>query len=312
MQNLPKDKLQKLLSTTGDEYIQALQAVQAAFAWCASAANPQSLTSRPKALQALLELDKATDEGVKYLSCLPEIIEKCNPGPSLKDPLLKNFEAIKKSAADISQLQLNLKQISQQEEELKAKKSKLDELLKQRQIEEDKLKKRNAEIEHLIRLTESGTLEELRQQVAELDRHLTPEVHETGQLEKSIEQKAQSLVVISEKRLKNLHENTEKLLADAESKRKALLDTEEKLRDAHERYDKVQNELSERMDELQPYIKADRIVAEAIPDSNNVMDMLNKADNLIKDAERAIKTAIEREQEKIDQISKAPFTIGGR
>jgi len=312
MQNSPKDKLQKLLSTTGDEYIQALQAVQTAFAWCVSAANPQSLSTRPKALQALLELDKATDEGVKYLSCLPEIIEKCDPGESLKKTLLENASAIKNIAADISQLQLDLKQLSQQEEELKAQKSKLDELLKQRQIEEDKLQKKLAEIEHLIRLTESGTLEELRQQVAELDQHLMPEAHETEQLEKSIEQKAQNLVVISEKRLKNLHENIEKLLADAESKRKELLDTEEKLRDARERYDKVQNELSERMDELQPYIKADSIVAKAIPGSNNVIDMLNKADNLIKDAERAIKTAIEREQEKIDQISKAPFTIGGR
>src|SRR5688572_8891199 len=58
------------------EHILAVQALDAAFAWCAAAVTPLALSERVDVLRSLRGLNQALKRGGEYLNVLPELIER--------------------------------------------------------------------------------------------------------------------------------------------------------------------------------------------------------------------------------------------
>lgn len=281
-----------------EEWLRAIRALKASFTWCKGAATPERIMSgvpeeskRALVLRFLLELSSALNIGMEYLDSLPQFFQIAQPGQTIRDELTRNQQKLGEGAQIISQLHDELDQLMQQEEALKNQAQKQEEL--RRALEE---RKRN--LERLSHLADPQTVEALRQQVKQLEEHMPPEVIEVEKLEHEIMRKSEALITLSDHYLSVLNPRVASLLQEAQDKERKLQEVVSKLQSARERYDKVHEEIKRRMEELKPYIEADRIVAAALPNAQGVTDLLNRAESLLKAAEEALKQAIEENEQK--------------
>lgn len=291
------------------EWEKAVEALQMVFAWCVEAATPEKVTSavtghsteRMQALMCLLQLSKALAEGTKYLRLLPTFFEVAVPGDTLRSSLLNNQDILQRKEQELSRIQADIEKLVEQEEVLKKQ---AEETEKLQQV----LAERKENLERLTRIADPQVVQALQMQVNELEERMSPEGKEVEQLEGKILEEAGRLIVLQEEHLKGIHPQVVSSLEQAEAKEQELRELSAKLQESRERYDRASSEVERLEKELKPYIEADCMIAQALPEAKGVLDLLRRAESLIKTAEEALKHAIEEGER---NAQRPPLSITG-
>ena len=305
-----EEELRRLLDDVqSEEWKRAVEALQVVFAWCAEAATPQAVTCvvpddstpRMQALTCLLQLCRALEEGKKYLELLPDFLRVAEAGEDLRSKLASYQEEFQGRQQQLAQMEAELKQLTEQEEELREQVRQKESL--QRLLEEHK-----SRLERLIRLAHPQVVQDLQVQVEELQKRMPPEGKEVEQLEQRVLEGAQRLIVLHEKHLKAISPQVVLTLQQAEAKEQELRELSVKLQQARSRYEQASPEVRRLLEELKPYIEADCMVAQAIPEATGVLDLLTRAESLVKTAEEALKHTIEESER---NAQRHPLSITG-
>lgn len=284
MAKSPAQQLATLLADSSDNApLKAIQAVQYAFAWCATVATPNHLSDADDALEVVLELYTALEAGNAYLTNMPALFEQAGTGQTLEQALQDKKKALEQSTRQLTKLRKKLKLMQQQEQKLQAQ-----------QEERQQLEARLAELERLAHMTVG--LEDLREQVAAVEQRRSAAEYDLEQLENQLEQHTGQLVTLSADHLKELKVQIQQWLAQAEQQETELQETYQQWQSIKERYRQVGEELGEHREVLRLYLEADQAVAEAMGSSvDGVVDarqVLDRAQKLLADTDAMLKKAL--------------------
>lgn len=293
-------------NTQMPQWRRAVQALQAAFAWCNQAATAEHITAglsadqipQVEALRCLIDLQRALQEGVEYLESLPGLYATAKAGPTLREELSSKQARLREVVENLARMRGELEQLTQLEEDLKSK-------AEEQQRLKSSLESRRAELERLSQLANPEAVEALQAQVKELEERLQGAGVE--QLQERLREQAGGLIQLRESHLQALHPQVGALLREAEDKERELQENIAALEHARMRYEQARSKLEEVKAELEPYMEADKIIVQAIPGTNNVLELLRRAESLFVKAQEALGQVMEK-SEREAQLSVVSIT----
>lgn len=273
-----------------EEWEKALEVALLAFQWFQKAATPEG---RVGALRLLLYLSNLLSELQEYIdSNLNDLISTALPGSTLQEALQQGVARLEQTRQEIARLQEALKQWQEQEAELEKHQRELDRL----RAEVRRLELQKEELERLAKLADPQVVEALRQQVEGLKASLPPSGMDAQKLEEELKQMAEQRVQVDEQYLALLRPEVQSVLKRAEALEQELQEVLRQLEEARARYQEAQQKLERWKAEIQPYVEADKHVAQALG-ANEVVEALEQAERRWKEAEDALALVMERHEE---------------
>lgn len=134
----------------------------------------------------------------------------------------------------------------------------------------------------------ASDLDGLREQLAALENAMTSEQKEAGQLERLLQQSASALIRMREEQMRQLRKPTAELLQEANRREEEYrqISTEAKL--ARKKYEEFSLLYLKEKKDLEPYLEADRRVAEALGGEPSANQLLDRCRSLLEQADEAL------------------------
>lgn len=295
MDSNPRAEIGKLITENISEPAAAARLAALAFGWWAQAAEQQG-NDRVELLDSMHDISNALAQIQSTLqTSLPQVVARARPGNTLQQKLEDGQKTLVQTQVALQRIQAELEPLLSDEKSMRAQAAEISAL--QTQLNE---------LRHLQSL--AGHAAELREQLDELERHLPPESMEAGQLEKTLSQTGEKLILLQETALANLRERIRQTLEKAASLeaeiRQAVLD----LRSARDRYRLADEALTpDHRETLRLYQAADQAVARALPGAHRLEEVVQDVERKLGEADLALKNALEA-NEKEKTLQPLPYT----
>lgn len=283
------EALQKLCADENiDNNVRAARILEAAFRWCAEIVTPgfvedaaRSGPARIQALRVLVHVSAAFEAGQVFLALfsLPGFLEPLRAGANLEQTLQDQSEAVRIGATNLARLRADVEALHSNEETLHSQ-----------HVEREHLLAEKFRLEHLAELL--GDLEDLQIQVSGLKERLA-QADQVEQYELGIHESAEALVVLSDEALARLRPQARQALRRAAEQEVAVCAIQADVAAAERRYEQASALQKDRLPVLRLYHEADSIVAASLPTSKRPDELLNRVDELLSDADAALKSALE-------------------
>jgi hypothetical protein len=279
------------------EALERLQALKSIVDGCVrTLANDQEI-DRVEALLCLAQLKQFLSPVVQLTEAVPGLVQRGVAGQmKVASELREQSEALQEGLRRIEEIKQHIQELQEQEKQLAEQERHVKALLAEEQELREKVERRRLELERLKGLANPEATEELRRQLDSLKLGIPQEVRNVEELERHLLERSQTLVTLHEEVLGGLEDRLRQELEQLREAEQKLKETDAALRDARARYDEVESQLRHRSEELKPYIEADRIIAQALPNARGVGEMLDQAERLIREGEEALRLAIQENE----------------
>lgn len=308
MTESPYQKLTQLLNNSDQpEWKRSAQALALSFAWNRETIG-STVTSRADLISALSELANALVEVSKSSQGFEALIDKANPGPTLREILVSEQTALSQRAIEVKTLQNEVENLEKLERDNSALIDKQSELQARHQKLAN-LESFNPTVIDSLRI-QIEAMEAAKPWLLELEKYL-------NNLQEGLPQFAklsgEALMVLQEKdrqEINKVQKDLNDIQAEAKQKsivleqtNKNILAIKEDIATRQKRYAEAEGQLHQVKEVLDQYIKVDREMAMAInnPEVKEARQLLDEIETRMQGVDAALRIAIEANQ-KAQQI----------
>ncbi len=287
----PRTALADLLAdTTSEEWQLAVQVLQKTFIWCTTVTHSTSMDDRVTALDFMVRVKSALNDGCAWLDTLDDLIEQAMPGPTLKTALAERRAALATGTRQLDELGAYVAELEQAEAALRQQVADRAQLEAQRV----QLEARLAELQRLAQLAPS--VEALRTQVETVERQRSAAEHAAEELEGRLAQGTQQLITLTASQLTHVQEQVRTLLEQADRQQAELKQTLANWQAAAARYQELEAEITAHREVLRLYHAADQAVADALgdlPDVHSAQELLQRVRRFLEQADEILARVLE-------------------
>ena len=288
---------------SNDETMAALDALKLAFEWCLESMTPETLTSgsRAQALKSVLKLNDTLQAGEQLIDTIfaPDVVSRAKLGQTVQD-------ALHAKQHDIVSLRKELNAVKKDVETLTEKEEQAQKMADEHTTLQHRCRELETNIERLSHFSEEDVAQ-LRRQVEILEQHLPPQGKDVEQYEKQLEQTGEEFLLLTDTILSHLSKQAKNTLRRVKTREEKLRATAQKIQKAMERYQEIDEQLTERKNILKLYLSADREVVRVLPNARQLEDVLDEVERLLKGADQALKEAMAA-NEKARKLSELGYT----
>ncbi|RRR73159.1 MAG: hypothetical protein EI684_09255 [Candidatus Viridilinea halotolerans] len=297
---------QLLTDSSSEEWQLAAQVLHQAFTWCATVTDLPSMEDPEVALDFLMSLKQAIQQGDAWLSTLDALIEHAAPGQTLRHALDQRRAAVAAGAHQLSELSGTVAALQQAEAALRQQVGEREALVAQHAALEARL----PELQRLQRLAQE--VDGLRSQVECVERNRSAAEEETEQLEAQLAQQTEQFLLLSKAQMTHLRADVRALLPKAKQRHAAIAQTRRQWQEDAARYAELDVVLQKEREVLSLYRAADQMIADALGDQPEVQSaqaLLQKVGRFLEQADAILARVLEA-QARAEEAQKL-FVAGG-
>ncbi len=287
----PRTALADLLTdTTSEEWQLAVQVLQKTLIWCTTVTNSTIMDDRVTALDFMVRVKAALNDGRAWLDALDGLIKQAMPGPTLKTELEERRAALATGMCQLDELGAYVAELGQAEAALRQQVADRAQLEAQRV----QLEARLAELQRLAQLAQS--VEALRTQVETVERQRSAAEHAAEELEGRLAQGTQQLITLTASQLTHVQEQVRTMLEHADRQQAELKQTLANWQAAAARYQELEAEITAHREVLRLYHAADQAVADALgdlPDVHSAQELLQRVRRFLEQADEILARVLE-------------------
>ncbi len=295
-----------LADTTSEEWQLAVQVLQQTFHWCSIVTNSTSMNDRVTALDFMVRVKSALNDGCAWLDTLDVLIEQAMPGPTLQTALEERRAALAAGAHGLNELSAHVAELQQAEAALRQQVVDREHL----EAQHAHLEARLAELQRLAHLAQA--VEALRTQVETVERERSAAEQAVEDLEGRLAQSTQQLLTLTAPQLAHVQEQVRTLLEQADQQHTELQQTLADWQAAAARYQELEAELTAHREVLRLYHAADQAVADALgdmPDVHSAQELLQRVRRFLEQADEILARVLEA-RARAEEVQKL-YVAGG-
>ncbi|NCC30801.1 MAG: hypothetical protein EOM24_02110 [Chloroflexia bacterium] len=288
------------------EWQLAPQVLHQAFAWCAMLTTSSDMNDADTALDFLISLKQALQQGDTCLDNVGTLIERADPGQALKKALEQRHKDLAAGSDQLNELNKTISKLRSAEAELN--KQNLD----RKRLEADKVKlsKRLKELDRLSKLAQH--VEELRKQLAIAERNRSATECDAEDLEAQLAKQTEQFLTLAPNQLEYVQEQVRSLLQKAEQCHSDLQQNYRAWQEVAAHYADLEAAFQQHVEVLRLYQQADRMVSEALgtqPEVHSAEELLQRVGHFLEEADSILAKVLEA-QARAEEVQRF-YVVGG-